>query len=187
MEPSGASHVGSSTLLAFASWPRVLSAMTQSSLHQPGSWDASSHVYTRRAPSGSVTSICPAFTSSRVHDIGEPAPIWLPPFVEATGCDPNLTSQSRWVGPVAVSRAFWRMRSARIAHASSRVSALMWTRSKKSQSAGYALILLCAADPEMESAVMTCGGRSSKPTIVAISRNRARSSGWKSSIVTRWP
>ena len=187
MVPSGASQVGSRTLLAFASWPRVLSAMTQSSLHQPGSCEASSQVYTRSAPSGSVTSIWPALTSSSVHDIGEPAPTGLPPLVAATGCDPNLTSQSRWVGPVAVARAFSRMRSARIAHASSRVSARIWTRSKKSQSAGYALILLWAADPEIDSAVMTCGGRSSKPTIVDISRNRARSSGWKSSIVTRWP
>ncbi len=77
MVPSGASQVGSRTLLAFASWPRVLSAMTQSSLHQPGSCEASSHVYTRRAPSGSVTSIWPALISSGVHDIGEPAPTGL--------------------------------------------------------------------------------------------------------------
>ena len=67
------------------------------------------------------------------------------------------------------------------------MSALMWIRSKKSQSAGKALILLCAAEPEIARAVRTSGGRSSKPTIFDISRKRARSSGWKSSIVTRWP
>ena len=67
--------------------------------------------------------------------------------------------------------------SARIAQASSRVSALMLMRSKKSQSAGKALILLWAAEPEIDSAVRTLGGRSSKPTILAISRNRARSAG----------
>jgi hypothetical protein len=74
-----------------------------------------------------------------------------------------------------------------MAHASSRVSALMCTRSKKSQSAGKALILLWAADPEIDRAVRTWGGRSSKPTIFDISRKRARSWGWKSSIETRWP
>ena len=42
----------------------------------------------------------------------------------------------------------------------------MWMRSKKSQSAGKVLILLWAAEPEIESAVRTLGGRSSKPTIL---------------------
>jgi hypothetical protein len=57
-------------------------------------------------------------------------------LVAATGWVPNFTSHSRWVGALAVASAFSRMTSARIAQAASRVSARMWTRSKKSQSAG---------------------------------------------------
>ena len=40
--------------------------------------------------------------------------------------------------------------SARIAQASSRVGAVMWMRSKKSQSAGKRVILLWAAEPEID-------------------------------------
>ena len=63
---------------------------------------------------------------------------------------PNLTSQSRWPGPHGGRQRLLAHEVTEDRQASSRVSALMWIRSKKSPSAGKALTLLWAAEPEMD-------------------------------------
>lgn len=128
----------------------------------------------------------PACTAAGSQRMGLPFLTGLLPTVPASCQVPKVTSHRRCVFPRNVLSAFSRITSARMAHASSRDGALMWTRSKKSASAGYSWILLCAAEPERASAVAT-PGRSSKPTTAATLRKWARSSGLKSSIVTRWP
>ena len=70
----------------------------------------------------------------------------------------------------AVESAFSRITSARMAQAASRVSALMFTLSKKSQSPGWVCILDCAAEPDNASAVSTLPGRSGISTMRPISR-----------------
>ena len=110
--------------------------MTQSSLHQPGFCAASSQVTVRAEPSAATTFISPDSISRGVHEMGLPVCSALPSLVTSASQVPSFTSYRRWVGPDIVDIALSRITSPRIRHASSLVSALMWMRSKKSQSAG---------------------------------------------------
>src|SRR5688500_3782101 len=93
--PSGASQVGSRTLLALASGPRLGSATTQSSLHQPGFCAASDHLTVRAEPSAATTFISPDSISLGVHVTGLPARSVLPSLVTSASQVPSLTSVSR--------------------------------------------------------------------------------------------
>jgi hypothetical protein len=128
--PSGASQVTSSMLLALARLLRTGSAMTQSSLHQPGLAATPSQVTVTGVPSAAKPSIWPAWISAAVQPIGDPAFVFLSPCTMSLGYWPNLTSISWYVGPLAVLIALSRISPARMRHASSRVAALMFTRSK---------------------------------------------------------
>jgi hypothetical protein len=64
------------------------------------------------------------------------------------------------VAPRIVETAFSRINRARMAHASSWLSAKIFTRSKKSASPGYVWIFDCAADPDSANAVSTTPGSS---------------------------
>ena len=103
--PSGASQVGSRTLLALASLPRELSRDDPVEL-------APARVAGRVGPgvdgafepSSSSTSIWPAWTSSGVHDIGDFTPTGLPPFFASTGMLAELDlpaagGPARWRSP----------------------------------------------------------------------------------------
>ena len=83
--PSGASQVASSMLLAFASVPRIGSATTQSSLHQPGFAAASSQDSSQGEPPGRLPVIFPSRTSSSVHVIEDPALIVSSPRTTSVG------------------------------------------------------------------------------------------------------
>src|SRR5574340_1523732 len=140
------------------------SATTQSSLHQPGSWLTWSQVTSATLPSGRLPVILPAAISEGTQAMGAPA-FWGPPAVSmAKGYEPNLTSINWWVGPLTLDSAFSRMIRARIRQASSRVGALMLTRSKKSASPGYVWMRDWAAEPDSASAVSTTPGSSENST-----------------------
>ena len=106
--PSGASHVTSSEFEALARPPRSGSAMTQSSLHHPGSFEASAHEREASAPPARYA-ISPPSTSAAVHDTGEPARICASPMAASTGHVPNLTSCRRNPGPRRVAVTLSRM------------------------------------------------------------------------------
>jgi len=91
IEPSGASQVTSSMLLALTTRPFSGSAMTQSILHQPGSRQLYSHATPHGSLEARKTCILPAFTSSGSQEMGEPAVMRSPSLTTSVFQVPNLT------------------------------------------------------------------------------------------------